>query len=335
MVFNKGLLSQAAVICAALSLPVCLFSAGSGRNPDRLLQAARIALQSGDFAQADELYTSAIPDLEAAGPADIRLAPSLVELGAARAAEGRCQQAVDLIVRGIHLLDAAPQSGASQRSEAWEELAKAYHCQRQYSKAEQALSRALDIEHNAPSPRPDRLVELLAGQGMVYQSERKFAQAETVFRSAQSVLDRSPRVNPLEAALLLNNHGLLLRLTGRTAESEATFRRGLALVESAATPDPGMEASLLDNLASLDLARKQYHDAAVFFSNALRLIDRGTSLPPRTAAQILHDYALCLRKLGDRDQAKSLDTRAAALQSSQPDGDPSLVVDVAELSRHQ
>ena len=136
----------------------------------------------------------------------------------------------------------------------------------------------------------------------------------------------------MEAALLLNNLGLLLRLMGRDADSEATFRRGLGLVQAATTPVPGMEVSLLYNLASLDLARKQFREAAGRFAAAVRLLDNGASLPPRAAAQILREYAACLRKLGERRQAKSLDTKSAALLSSQPEGNERLIVDVTELA---
>jgi tetratricopeptide (TPR) repeat protein len=177
------------------------------------------------------------------------------------------------------------------------------------------------------------LAEILASQGGVYESEGRFAEAETVFERAQSILDQNPRADSMDAAMLQNNLGMLFRMMRRNEESQTAFRRGLACAEAATTPNPVMEIALLENLASLDLARKQYRDAAARFERAVRLLDRGTPLPPRAAAQILRDYAACLRKLGDRSQARSLDRRAAALLSSQEDGNGRLIVDVTELAR--
>lgn len=147
------------------------------------------------------------------------------------------------------------------------------------------------------------------------------------------ILDKNPQVDSTEAALLLNNLGMLFRMLDQNAESEAAFRRGLALAEAAITPNPGMEVSLLYNLASLDVARKQYREAAPRFERAVRLLDSGAPLPPRAGGQMLRDYATCLRKLGDRKQARTLDAQAATLLSSQPDDNSRLVVDARALAR--
>jgi len=331
-VAKKGLLSLATVIWVVAALPMRSFSAGLDGDSGQLIQAARSAYQSGNFAQAGELYTSAIRDLEAAGVSDVRLASSLVGLGEVRGSQGRCGEASDLVLRGIRIIEAAPNSDSFARGEAWETLGKAYDCQHQFSKADLALRRALDAEQSAPAPRPDRLVELLASKGAVYESERNYTAAEATFQRALSFLDQHPRVDSMEAALLLNNLGLLLRLMGRDADSEATFRRGLGLVQAATAPDLGMEVSLRYNLASLDVAHKQFREAAGHFATAARLLDKGAPLPPRVAAQILREYAACLRKLGERRQAKSLDTRSAALLSSQQEGNERLIVDVTELA---
>jgi tetratricopeptide (TPR) repeat protein len=321
------------LLCATLSLPICSFSAASVRSTDQLLLAAENARLSGHYAEAGEFYTAAIRDLEAAGVTGARLGRSLVELGNIREVQGHCDLAAGLILRGIRILEAADGRPSFELTEAWQKLGRAYDCLRQYSKAAQALGRAFQFERSAPAPRPNKLVELLASQGGVYQSQRKFAEAERAFEHAQSILDRNPRIDPTEAALVLNNLGTLYRAMGRNAQSQAAFRRGLALAEAAAAPDSGVEVSLLDNLASLGLARKQYREASASFERALRLLDRGAPVPPVAVVQIVQDYAKCLRKLGQRDPAKTLEARAAALSSGQPDAAGPLVVDATELAK--
>lgn len=103
-------------------------------------------------------------------------------------------------------------------------------------------------------------------------------------------------------------------------------------MESVPDPDTALQVALLHNLASLEVARKQYRDAARRFDEALQLLDGGTPLPTRSAAQVLEDYAACLRKLGEGNQAKALEARVAEMLSGQLDTRP-LTVDVTELAR--
>jgi len=330
---NIGLPLSDALICAVLALPISVFAAAAGGDGGQLIEAARSALERGNFVRADELYTAAIREQEAAGVHDLRLASSLIDLGRVRGVEGQCGEATDLISRGIRIQEAVPLADSFQRSEAWGALGKAYNCQRQYSKAESALRRALELEQSTPAPRPDHVVELLSGLGLIYQSERNFAEAETVFRRAQATVHQKPQVDAIAAALLLNNFGMLLRQMSRNAESEAAFRQGLALAEAAGSRDFGVEVALHYNLASLDVARKNFREAARRFGVAVALLDSGTSLPPRASGDLLRDYAACLRKLGDRKEAKTVEDRAAALLNSQADGNGRAIVDVTELRR--
>lgn len=333
IVAHNGLPPLGALLCVALSLPMRSFAAGLEDDSGQLIQAARSALESGNFERAGAMYTSVVRDLEGAGVTDDRLASSLVDLGRVRTIEGRCGEASNLILRGIRILDATPRPDSFERSEAWEAMAKAYDCQRQYSKAEQTLNRALDIERSAKSPRPNHLAELLASLGGVYQYEHKFDQAVAAFRGAQLVVDRNPKVDSDQRLLLLNNFGSLLRQMGRYSESESTFREGMAFAETATASRPELLVALEYNLASLEVTRKRFREAAGLFEKAVRLLDKGTSLPPRSAGELLRDYAACLRKLGDRGQAQVLEMRSAALLSSQPDGNGRVVVDVSQLTR--
>lgn len=77
-----------------------------------------------------------------------------------------------------------------------------------------------------------------------------------------------------------------------------------------------------------------YPDAAVSFQRAVNLIEKGTPLRPGEVAEILREYAACLRKLGDKNQARNIEITAAALLSDHPE-DPNrgMVVDVTELSQ--
>jgi len=326
-------LSVGVLFAAALAFPVHSLASDPEHPAEAVLQQAKDALASGNYERAAFLYASEVRSLVDAGVNDDRLGSALLELGRLRAAVGKCSEASALDVRGIRLLEAAPQPDPLILSEAWEVLAKAYNCLRRYSKAGPALLRAVEIERSAPSPRPGRLVELLAGQGEVYQAEHRFAEAENAFSLAQSIVGANPRrIASSEAALVENNFGMLLRLMGRNEESEAAFRQGLELVAGAAPRDPALQVALTYNLASLQAQEKRFREAAGGFAEATLLLDHGTSLPPRAAGQLLRDYASCLRKLGRGGEARALDARAAALFVKQPEGDRGQTVDVAEFT---
>ena len=131
------------------------------------------------------MYTSAIRDLEAAGVADVRLARSLLELGGIRGI-GDVVSRPPILSRAVRILEAGDQPDRFERSEAWQELSKAYSCERQYSKEPNpALQRAFDAEQSAPAPRQEKLVEILASQGVVYEAERRFARPKR-FSNARS-----------------------------------------------------------------------------------------------------------------------------------------------------
>lgn len=330
-----GFISAGALIAVALTLPTLALSAGPELESSRATQAAQSARDSGDFARAGELYLSAIHDLEKAEGNDGPLASMILGLAGVRVMEGRCMDAAGLASRGIRILETSAGGEPHGRSAAWATLGRAYHCQRQYSRAEMAYRRAIEIEQGALDPRADRLIELLSSQGVVQEAEHKYVDAENQFTRAQSVWNQHPQLDSNEGALLENNFGLLLRLMGKNAESETAFRRGLALAEAAAAPDRGLQAYLHYNLASLDMLRKNFHEAAQFFSQAVWMVDSGATVTAQTAGEILRDYAACERKLGDRQQARSLEARAAAVLHREGDGSSGQVVDVTELSRNR
>ena len=61
-----------------------------------------------------------------------------------------------------------------------------------------------------------------------------------------------------------------------------------------------------------------YGEAETLFAKALALGDQGAGMPPADFARILRGYARCLRKLGSKDDAKSLDSRAKAILGAPP-----------------
>jgi tetratricopeptide (TPR) repeat protein len=232
------------------------------------------------------------------------------------------------------MLEAARPADASVLSAVWEVLGKAYACQQIFSKAEHAYSRALDLEQNASASSNDRLVAILVSRGTVYSSEGNEAEAVGSLERAQAILDRDPQTNSKEGAFFLNALAMMYWRAGRYPEAEGALRRGLAMMETATNPDPGITVFLLSNLGALALGHNQYGEAAAWYAKATDLVDKGAPVTPLDAAQALRNYAVCLRKTGDKSQAKELDSRADLLLSSLPRAfTRGQIVDVTQLAQ--
>lgn len=297
--------------------------------------AANAAYQGGKYAEAADLYASAINKEEAAGIKDVRLARSLYEFGIVRGLQGRCAEASRLLERGIRILGATSSPEASQLSTVWLGLSAVYTCQHQYSKAEHATYTALDLEQNSPMPQNDRLALILSYLGGTYSQEGKYSEATEALERARAILDQNPGAYSHQSALLLNNLGALEERMGRYSEAEATLSRGLAFTEGAADPDGAIAAdrvALLSNLACLEYERKHYHEAAARLKEAVSLLDKGARISLDEAVMTLHSYAVCLRKIGDKRHAREFESRVSDMKRELPP-EHGLVVDVTQLAR--
>ena len=300
---------------------------------ERQIARARDAFQGGRYAEADGLYASAIRQEEAAGAAIEKTARALYELGTVRRIEGRCDEATDLIRRGIRMLSAAPHPDPEELSRLWQTLADAYRCRARHLDALHAYSQAWDLEAGVPAPDRQRLVDILSGQVVNYLSLGRHDESEAAFARIQALADEK-RLEPLQQAAILNNLGTLRRLEGRLPEAEAAFRQGLLQVENnAATADP-TAVYLSSNLGMLVLERKAYQEAKSLFARSMSLIEAGAEVPPEDLPQLLRNYAVCLQKMGQKGEARKLLARAGTLEREFPsDRLPRAPVSVDELVR--
>lgn len=309
-------------------------SAGRDSHLDQLLPRARTAFLAGKYAEADGLYATAIQRWQTTGSENKSLARAFYELGAVRKLEGRCEEASGLVVRGIRMLESAPHPDAHELVEAWGVLGAAYYCGHLYSNAERAYARALDLARGTAVPDRKALFESQAGLGAVYQSEGKYSRAEETYRSARAILKESSQIEPRSQAFLLGNLGALLRAEGRYPESEAALHEGFATLEKNGGVKSEVAAYLLNNLAMVQMERKAYREAAVLLGKAADLIKAGVVVPPADVALLLRNYAVCLRKTGEKDKAKEVQSQAGKLAGNvPPDHERGMVTDVAQLAR--
>jgi tetratricopeptide (TPR) repeat protein len=317
----------------------------SGSNPlpdtktaqyEKSLTRARVAFLKGSYEEADKIYQQVIKQQQAAGAQSVLLARSTYELGATRKMEGRCDEAATLIQHGLAMLAVSPDPAPSEMANVWEALGAARSCDYAYTQAEHAYQKALEIERRSPKPRKRTIFEIQASLATVYQDEGKFKEALATYEAAQA-LEGDPEVDPLLRALMAGTYGPLLRSQGREAEAADAIEKGLAIVRSTPDPDGMTTAILLNAEALIQVDRKAYPEAAQSLSEALDRSSRGTaSLRPGDRAQLLQNYAYCLRKLGDKKQARAIESQAGQLTAGlRTNVSQDSLVDVSQLaSKH-
>jgi tetratricopeptide (TPR) repeat protein len=303
---------------------------------DRLVLAADAALNARNYVEADRLYSAVLRQYEAQGIDGSRLAAVLVRLGFARKVQGRYGESTDLILLGVQTLENAPASDRAGLGTAWQMLGTAYYTQHLYTKAEHAYERALEIQKQDLPARDAEAIEVLSSLGAVYVREQRFTEAEAAFQKAQGILESIPQPDPGTQALLMNNLGSLYWGMERYREAASVLSRGLPVAEQANDPTHILTVHMLGNLAIAHQALKEYQEAATLFARVMEFLDKDILVEPDEAARLYQRYAVCLRKLGNRNEAKKMEARAKTLLSTQPrDLTTELVVDASQFRRER
>jgi len=308
---------------------------GSTTNGTGQLARARTAFSAGRYAEADALYSAELRRADSAGIEGPLRARLLYELGAVRQWEGRCEDASDLIRRGIGILSAALNPDREELSQVWQALGTAYKCRLRYQDELHAYSQAWELEAGLPNPDRSRQIELLAEMAAAYEYLGRNSESAATFDRIQAMAEGA-RLEPLQQALVLNNLGTLRLIERRLPEAEEILEKGVALAEKAAQPaDPALPY-LLSNLGLALYGRKAYQEAAPLFARSIELVDRGAQVAPRDVPQLLRNYAACLQKTGQKQDAHNLTARASALERDFP-AEPRFgnTVSVAQLARGQ
>jgi len=326
------------VVCLTIQLAGELSAAeGGSKTANGLgqLARARTAFSAGRYAEADALYSAALRRADSAGTEGPLRARLLYELGAVRQWEGRCEDASDLIRRGIGILSAALNPDREELSQVWQALGTAYKCRLRYQDELNAYSQGWDLESSLANPDRSRQVEILAEMAAAYEYLGRNSESAAAFDRIQAMAEGA-RLEPLQQALVLNNLGTLQLLERRIPEAEQTLQKGVALAEKASQPaDPALPY-LLSNLGLAVYGRKAYQEAARLFARSVELVERGARVAPRDVPQLLRNYAACLQKTGQKQDAHKLSVRASALERNLP-AEPQRgdTVSVAQLARGQ
>ena len=279
----------------------------NGSRIDTLLELGRARIGAGDLPGAEAPLQEALHAAQRdAGATSIQTAHSLWSLGMLRFDQGRNDEAKDLYVHSLRILENsnAPQTDVSA---VLSDLAKVYVLEQQWELAKQTHERALDIDRRVLGDDHPRVAYRLGNLAIVAQNMGDLKLAETLYidalkRQEHIYGDRHP-----ETAAAKANYGLLLQREGRLSEAEPLLRSALDARLSLNGPNHFLVGYFRVSLAILlhdkgDLAASESE-----FRQALAIYDKALPENHQYRAALLMHFARLLvdRKKSAEALAKS------------------------------
>jgi tetratricopeptide (TPR) repeat protein len=158
--------------------------------------------------------------------------------------------------------------------------------------------------------------------------EGRYNESEAEYLKALGAWEEAGRGETTDVAAVLDGLALLYTAHGRYREAGRTLDRALAIVTSAKDALPTDRIRLFTSRAGLHVRQGEWREAEADLGSAISTADRDTRLDPALLKALLANYAHVLRKNHRGREARTIEARAAALQThGLTDG----VVDASEL----
>lgn len=287
--------------------------------------------RQGNYSEAEAVLLSAERVAEQFGPSDPRLAATLNNLGSVYQDLGKFLDAERSYERSIVQWEKLYGQGHPALIRPLTNLASLYAETRQHRKAVALRGRFLEIRAEELSPGDPDVPKFLNNFAWLYYIQGQTAEARPLFEEALAI--RESRFGPEhpELALALSNLAMVAMNAGEYAEANASLERAMRILQRSSRPDPATEAKVLLNLATLYSLQHRSAEAEPFLKRALEIAN--TAEPARLlAGQIASHYAVLLKQLNRKAEAKQMAKRAKTLQEEQTENDYThYTVDISEL----
>jgi tetratricopeptide (TPR) repeat protein len=179
-----------------------------------------------------------------------------------------------------------------------------------------------------PTERPaDRAIVHGLAAALLYAEDR-YNEAEAEYLKALGAWEESGRGETTDVAAVLDGLATLYISNGRYRGAGRALDRALSIVTSAKDAVPMDRIKLLTSRAELHVRLREWREAEADLGSAISTVDRDTRLDPALLKALLVNYAHVLRKNHRGREARTIEARAAALEThGLTDG----VVDASEL----
>jgi tetratricopeptide (TPR) repeat protein len=159
---------------------------------------------------------------------------------------GKMNKAEDVFNEAVRVLPMT--EGLDARADLLNNLGAVYHAKREFKKAEDYITRALNMAESQVGPRHPDLTFQLASLGILYTNTGQYAKAEEQFQRALAILEPAASAYETRIARLLHGLSRTYAAAGRKADSEATLARAVVLARKNVAAHPDM-ALIMDEYA--------------------------------------------------------------------------------------
>ncbi|HNN61973.1 MAG TPA: tetratricopeptide repeat protein, partial [Candidatus Obscuribacter sp.] len=159
-----------------------------------------------------------------------------------------------------------------------------------------------------------KLAPVLSNLAELYRQQEKYDAAEPLMKRSFDIRQASLPATDAGLADGANDLALLYKEMGRESDSISYFEKSLAVREN--SPDSAELATSLNNLARAYRASGKLDKAEELYKRALSMRERLFGASDQNVAAVLRNYAVLLRQMGRKPEAKALDKRAQAIEDS-------------------
>ena len=306
-------------------------AAGQGLSPNERISAPCAELNQIVIAQTASGHLNKAEALLAAAPAGLITSSEdscegliLTNMAALMSVSGRIIEAEQLAERSIRILSSKYPPGDLALLRPLQILAGARLEQGKTGKAREALDKLRSIRAERPEDR--ELVHAIAAAQL--HAEGKNMEAESEYLAAICASEEAGRGNDADAGAVLTGLGALYIQEHRLDAAGRALDRAFAIFVHAKDAAPLDHIKLLSVRAVLHSRQKEWLEAERDLSDAVSIAEGESQKDSFAFASLFTNYASVLRKNHHPREARTIEKRAAVLNSKRT-GDG--VVDVSEL----
>jgi tetratricopeptide (TPR) repeat protein len=286
-------------------------------------QTAMDYIAVGRLMDAESKLSAALSD-PAGGSGHVCDGLTLHNLGTVMALSGRLAEAEAFEKRSLEALEKHFPPDHPILLRPLQSLAQIRFQRLEIARARETLQRLQSI----PSERPADRAVVYGLSAELFCIERRYHEAEAEYLKALGAWEESGRGESTDVAAILDGLAALYVTTGRYGEAGRALDRSIAILTSAKEAIAWDWIKLLSTRAALHVRQHEWREAEADSRAAIAAVGRDPRLDPSTFKLLLSNYAYVLRKNHRGSEARSVEARAAALQTG---GLTNAVVDISEL----
>ncbi len=220
-----------------------------------------IYMMLGNTAQAEALFTEALPIEREFFSDDIQLARTLGGLSSLHMRAGRVAQAAPLAEEALAITIKAEGENSLDAALAYANIAEAHRVSGRASRALPLFRKSRAIYERLLGPEHPRVSSVLTQEALILMAEGKLAMAEDALERSLAIVGKSCPKCLFERVTAQNNMALLRIRQGKLEEADRLLTEVLALQETAGQMPKAEIAVALQSLAVVRQRERRYEDA--------------------------------------------------------------------------